>query len=184
MAKIAQYNTSGYYANTYRHKGGYSTNSPTLETETTIEPVVNNTDSSKYVIYVANSENKKAYNSACLSYGEHFYFLCLLPSDGYISGWEGNNRYYVDHLTLNNSLYSNINNQMGQETKDGVTYYIPYNRNFGKTVITESIESDIPVFYDPEEFLDYVNNPYTPPVTTSVSGGGGGFYGGYKGVIS
>ena len=35
----------------------------------------------------------------------------------------------------------------------------------------------------PLDFFDSISVPYVPPVTTPVSGGGGGFYGGYKGVI-
>lgn len=172
---IAKLNSSGSIIEYY---GGYSSIPSTYPPPSAdYEPLYNNEDSSKY-FYVLNTN---VYNSAILNYNNVRYISILFPNPtnirGYYDGsaWtsvqafnNGGNKYSVNSWSRIN--VGNINIIAADGFTDG-----------------SLMDSELPIFTDPQEYMNYITNPYvppTPPPTTHVSGGGGGFYGGYKGVIN
>lgn len=141
------------------------------------EPMYNNEDSNKYFRVL----NTNVYNSAILSYDGAMYISILFQNTKNIRGYYNDSAWtVVQAFTNSGSEYS-----VGSWS----TFYIG-----GMTIIAANgftpgsvLDSELPTFTDPQEYMNYITNPYvppTPPVVAHVSGGGGGLYGGYKGVIS
>lgn len=160
-----------------KYYGGYNEyqyNYP--PTGTPIDPLVDNYDENVNGVILGHT----IYNSAILKYGNTAYICIIFPqSVSHVMGYYDNSPWtFFAAQTQYNSVYApgtwlttNLN---------GVT--VLYCSNFSTA---DSVnDSELPVFTDPQEYMDYITTLYTPPVTTRVSGGGGGFYGGYKGVIS
>ena len=141
------------------------------------EPMYNNEDSNKYLQVLSTN----VYNSAILSYGGDIYVSILFQNTKNIRG------YYNDSAWTTVQAFTNYGNKYSVDSWSGF--------NLGGITIIASngfaagsvLDSELPTFTDPQEYMSYITNPYvppTPPVTTPVSGGGGGLYGGYKGVIN
>jgi len=163
-------------------KGVYASNDPKYGDAVT-DLIYNNENSEKYIIGI---NQIKLYNSAIYLTGSHAYLLYLSDVSGYIASFRssepteswGSLASCTQKLTgwtvySNNYLY----------TINDFQYNIDL-WNFGGFDPTKDYSSDLPMFTDAQEAIAYVTKPYVPPVQHHVSGGGGGLYGGYKGVIN
>ena len=134
--------------------------------------VFNNTDPSKYFSARFENTDYKFYNSAIciLGTGIDFFIICeeqttqTFYHNGTPSGTKEMN-------VENNNLWSN---PMCSSSPMHI-YCVTWN-NYGSL-----ISSSIPVFYNYEEYLDYITNVAVPEISTTMASGGAGLYGGKKG---
>lgn len=156
-----------YDGSRYGLKGGYRNQPSSFSDTPDVSPIFNNTDENVYMSY----SGVKAYNSAILiTSADTFSAIFFFPEAVYKIDQSGTvyskSTYYVDSGR-------SASNGVGWETC-GI-----YASGIGNSLV-----SDVPIFTDQTEFANYVKNVYIPPAPpTPVSGGGGGLYGGYKGVV-
>ena len=132
-------------------------------------PIYNNSNVNKYYDYVSGSTEKKVYNSAVLNISSGIYYMLIgdIPFAAYQKVGSSSTVYGGDEFDY-------------RYTKNGI--YISGNANgciFGNWntfVYTKGLEkssyqtlefhgSDLPVFIDPEEYMNYILNPYNPEPT-------------------
>ena len=130
-----------------------------------IQPLVDNYNENVY----GNILNITTYNSAILKYNGAAY-ICIIfqQSVSHVMGYYNNSPWtFFAAQTQYNNIYApgtwlttNLN---------GVT--VLYCANFATA---DSVnDSELPVFTDPQEYMDYITTLYTPPVQTYTSNGGG-----------
>ena len=168
--------------NTPRYtKGVYASNDPKYGDAVT-DLIYDNENSEKYIIGI---NQIKLYNSAIYLTNSHAYLLYLSDVSGYIGVFRSSEstESWISLFNCNQKItgwtvYSN--NYI--YTVDNFQYIADlWNYGFDPT---KDYSSDIPMFTDAQEAIAYITKPYVPPVQHHVSGGGGGLYGGYKGVIN
>lgn len=168
--------------NGWTHIKGYFTSSdPHADDTPDINAVYNNSDSSKYV--QLSGESDKYYNSCVYKKGDAIYIWLMAEASGTYASFidsQGSSAQWSAKATTQhnqNGIYYHIN--YNPFKIDGFPYYE------SATIVSGSeVESNLPMFENAADAIAYLTQPYTPPVATHVSGGGGGFYGGYKGVIN
>ena len=136
---------------TVRYYGGYTyTPSSYPPPSDSIPPVYNNSDSSVYMTY----NNTKYYNSAVLNYnGSTHVFFFFTQSISCVRGYYNDSAWTTVSAT---ATYGNCysTNSIDTISLDGVL--IPQSGNLS---VGSFIDTDLPVFTSPADFLNYIKNP-------------------------
>lgn len=151
---------------TYIYAGGYTSQMTTYPPPTVdYEALFDNTDNTKYVSYL----NYMLYNSAVLEYNSNVYvFYCFnAPSTLYVNAYD-NGSYWTRQ---NTSLLGTLQSKCSSITVGGVS--IVYSISASGSLVN----TNLPVFTNPTDFMDYITNLAQPPYTwqsvPSISGKNG-----------
>ena len=136
-----------YYGTTREHYGGYSSSSgSTPPPAADYSPFIDN--NTFYLEY----QGYKLYNSAILEYGGSFYTLVIFPASCYVYIY--NNGNFSQAQQYNNGADNAYTKSLQRETVGGVE--IVRNELWSGQSI---IETNLPIFTDPQSFMDYITSP-------------------------
>lgn len=148
-----------YYGTPFEFYGGYaSPQSGSLPAPTaTYEPFTQN------ATYYYEAFGYKIYNSAILSYGGSFWVMAVFPSSCYVAKYTGNN--LSENLNYNLGNNGAYTESVQRETVGGIEIV----RNRLWSGFSPS-ETDLPIFTDPQAYMDYITSPVVLYNWTSVEG--------------
>ena len=152
---------------TYKRGGVYTNSRPSINDAPAYNIVTNNSDSNKY----EERNGFRIYNSACLKVPDYDYKFCIVGDGaGCLVYFENNSAYYDGYWMSSASGKGLYTTSMTVQTINGVSF--PYNEylsvDSSKTNII--VNSEMPYFTDPAEYLAYITNPVSLNI---VSNGGG-----------